>query len=133
MDDIDYMRLAQALLQEEGFFKRFFSFIAKDIKAGGTLKSQLEEFFGKLRFDMGNTIQRDLEDWMKERIKAVENEFQQKMKANIRVYFSEYDTKWNDVFRNEARQVIEGLIKEKFANTQLTFSVNDLFGDGNDY
>lgn len=130
-DTIDYTKLAEALMQNEQFANRVAGRIAHDTKINtGQFKTAIESALGDWRREREKESRNDLDSWFFGHVKRQI----EKNKANLldrleRETQAWLETKLDSSFKDAGRAVIERLIRDKFANVSLSFTIGDLFGD----
>lgn len=129
--EIDYEKLAEAVLRNESFANRAAGLVAKNAKANeGTVKSQLEQYCSEWRKQREQEVRNELDEWffghVKRQIEKNKIGFMERLNTEVTNWLS---SKLDTSFKDAGRTVIERLIRDKFSDVKMTFTIGDLFGD----
>jgi hypothetical protein len=129
--EIDYTRLAEALMQSESFANKVAGRIAHDTKINtGAFKTAVEQSLGDWRRDREKETKEEMDGWffghIKRQIEKQKANLIEKLERETQTWL---DTKLDSSFKDAGRAVIERLIRDKFADVRMSFSISDLFGD----
>ena len=135
-ENIDYAKLAEALMQNEHFANKVAGRIAHDTKINtGEFKTAIEHGLAALRRDREKEVRDELDAWFFGHIKRQLEKQKATMIERLEKETAAWlETKLDSSFKDAGRAVIEQLIREKFAHVELSFTIDDLFsGRSRDY
>lgn len=135
--------LSDEILKNDKVVEKIAQYCARNLKRDtektrksvvGRIKSELERFAADQKREHENAISTELRVWAEEHlrrtIEASKPQIIQKLKVQVSNWL---ESNIEQRFRYVAKQVADDLIKEKFADTKLTFSIRDLFPKERDW
>ena len=129
--EIDYDKLAEALLRNESFAFKVAGYAARSMKINdGETKNKLEKFCADWRHKHETIVKNDLDVWFEGHIKHQMERQKERLVERVAEAVDSWLThRLQDSAEHSTKEAIEQLIRDKFAGVEMTFTIGDLFGD----
>ena len=137
MTDIDYSKLVDELLSRDTFREQVVQQVSRQFREdtkksrdhiAGQIKTELEQHYAQYKRDRQKEIRDDLDAWffghMKRQIEKNKTDMLDRLNKEVERWMNE---KLETSFKDAGRYVVEQLIRDKFSDVQMTFTIGDLF------
>lgn len=141
MTQEEILALAKELVHDEEFSEKLAQVCSRQFrentkgakdKIAGRVKTKLEEKFALYRRQRELEIEEELDTWfnshMKRQIEKSKAGIIERLSTQVERWLdNRLDSRLDSSFHTATKAVVESLIREKFADVRLSFTVGDLF------